>query len=312
MKRLTLSERLNDSLNMLDRHKTYILFKVLEGLVEDWNDLSPSEIWKEAENTLQVYIRHPHPSEAIALLQEAMRDRYSSFEIQGDVQQRSCEEVDITTCLVLNATLFLLNGLDDKERRFDQHNAALFQLISDHPLTARFLHSIKDNEPYLEEIMDQPQAHLLTSQKYQPPTQLTFDSMVKAIMCKAATKNGETIKSNAKGHAGSYPFYINAEIFCRAMDEMMEKEADMMMEYLDGSPCTLYLNKVGAFIGRTISMCIINNNSLQMTDMVFAFEQLSTNESSIRTSLSRIDKTYRFKLLMTTFEGYLRRHLLLG
>ena len=93
---------------------------------------------------------------------------------------------------------------------------------------------------------------------------------------------------------------------------MMEKELDLMMEYLNGSPSNLYLNKVCAFIGRTISMCVINDESLQMSDMVFAFEELSTNEKTIKSSLSRTAKTYQFKQLMNTFEGYLRRHMLLG
>ncbi len=310
MKRLTVSERLNDSINMLDKQKTYILFKVLERLGREGDDLSPAEIWKEAENALQVYIKHPHPTEAIVLLQEAMRDRYSSFEILGVVRRRSRRKVEITTDLVLNTTLFLLKDLCDKDKRFDQHRAALSQLINDHPLTAKFLSSIKDNELLLGEVKEQSHAQPLAMQQNQPPVQVTFDSMVKSIICKAATKNGEIIRSNAKGHVGSYLFYINAETFCKAMDEMMEKEADMMMEFLDGSLCNLYLNKVGAFIGRTISMCIINDNRLQMSDIVFAFEELSTNEKTIKSSLSRIDKTYQFKQLMTTFESYLKRHLL--
>ena len=312
MERLTVSERLNDSLRMLDNHLSFVLFKTLKGMENEYDDLSPSEIWKEAEDTLQAYIRHPHPTDAILLLKEAMSERYASFNTHGEIRHLTEQEADKTACLVFNATLFLLNDMEDKEDRYSSHKEAITQLIGEYPLTKSFLLSAENHIGLMEEGMRHHHTHPVARHGKQPPAQVTFDYMVKAIVCKAATRNGETIRSNAKGHAGSYPFYINADIFCKAMDEMMEKELDMMMEYLNGSPANLYINKVGAFIGRTISMCVINDQSLQMSDMVFAFEELSTNEKTIRSSLSRTAKTYQFRQLMNTFEGYLRRHMLLG
>lgn len=312
MERLTISERLDDSLKMLDSRSSFILYKTLKRFEKEYDDLSPSEIWKEAKDTLHAYISHPHPIEAIDLLEEAMHERYASFNIHGMVQQRSLEEANTTCCLVFNATLFLLNEIEDKDNSYTKHKEAITKLIGGHPLTVNFLNSIKEYAHLQLAEIKLPQTTPVILRPCQPPVQVTFDYMVKSIVCKAATRNGETIKSNAKGHAGTYPFYINADIFCKAMDEMMEKELDLMMEYLNGSPSNLYLNKVCAFIGRTISMCVINDESLQMSDMVFAFEELSTNEKTIKSSLSRTAKTYQFKQLMNTFEGYLRRHMLLS
>ena len=75
----------------------------------------------------------------------------------------------------------------------------------------------------LEEIVDDtvlaPEGKAVTSAP--PVEQETFADRVKAIMCEAATKNGQQIETSAKGHAGVYLYHINAEAFCKAMDEMV-------------------------------------------------------------------------------------------
>ena len=58
----------------------------------------------------------------------------------------------------------------------------------------------------------------------------SFAERVKAIMRKAATKNGQMVASNARGHAREYRFYVDAEAFCKAMDEMAAVYADKLRE----------------------------------------------------------------------------------
>ena len=311
MKKLTLSERLDESLKMLDNEQSYILFKTLEEVVGGLDDLSPSEIWSEASHTLRAFICHPHPTDAIQLLKEAMHERYSWFDTQGTVRQRTHEEADGTICLVLNATLYLLNDITDIDERYTLHKTAISDLIDNHPLTARFRSEAESNRLLHEGGLYLPRPCRPTLHGSEPPLQPTFDQVVKAIVCKAATRNGQTVRSRAKGHESDYAYFIDDAIFCKALDEMMEQDGGMMTDYLDGSLRNTPLNKVCPFIGRTIGMCLINNNSLQMTDVVFAFAELSTNEGTIRSCLSRASKSHSFKLLMTTFEGHLRRQLLL-
>ena len=68
-----------------------------------------------------------------------------------------------------------------------------------------------------------------------PVVQETFADRVKAIMRKAATKNGQQIETSAKGHAGVYLYHINAEAFCKAMDEMVITYGEKLKELLGGS-----------------------------------------------------------------------------
>ena len=194
MERLTISERLDDSLKMLDSRSSFILYKTLKRFEKEYDDLSPSEIWKEAKDTLHAYISHPHPIEAIDLLEEAMHERYASFNTHGMVQQRSLEEANTTCCLVFNATLFLLNEIEDKDNSYTKHKEAITKLIGGHPLTVNFLNSIKEYAHLQLAEIKLPQTTPVILRPCQPPVQVTFDYMVKSIVCKAATRNGETIK----------------------------------------------------------------------------------------------------------------------
>ena len=48
-----------------------------------------------------------------------------------------------------------------------------------------------------------------------------FTDRVKCIISRAATKNGQRIETSARGHAGAYLFYIDAEAFCKAIDRQV-------------------------------------------------------------------------------------------
>ena len=60
----------------------------------------------------------------------------------------------------------------------------------------------------------------------------TFADRVKAIMRKAAEKNGQRVESRARGNTGAYVYYINAEAFCKAMDEMVNTYGEQLEELL--------------------------------------------------------------------------------
>ena len=139
----------------------------------------------------------------------------------------------------------------------------------------------------LEEIVDDtvlaPEGKAVTSAP--PVEQETFADRVKAIMCEAATKNGQQIETSAKGHAGVYLYHINAEAFCKAMDEMVITYGDKLKELLGGTLNCLQVTKVCFFIGSVVRMHVINDVNLQTVDMLFAFERYYDNLQTVKAKL---------------------------
>lgn len=135
-----------------------------------------------------------------------------------------------------------------------------------------------------------------------------FIDRVKAIITMAAEKNNQTIKTNARGHAREYVFYIDSQLFCRTMDAFAREHSDKLMQYLEGSVHCVQVTKVCHFIGHILRMYIINDQSLQMADLLFAFKKYYTL-STVRVKLSKqTEETYEEKLLFETFRSVSRRY----
>ena len=135
----------------------------------------------------------------------------------------------------------------------------------------------------------------------------TFADRVKAIIRKAAEKNGQRIESLARGNAGTYLYRIDADAFCKAMDDMVSMHGAKLKAFLGGTMQNVQVTKVCFFIGQVISRQVINDSQLQLADMFFAFEtfyRLSTVQS--RLSVKRC--TDEENVLLGTFEGLLRKH----
>ena len=126
-------------------------------------------------------------------------------------------------------------------------------------------------------------------------------------MRKAAEKNGQRIESHARGNAGTYLYRIDADAFCKAMDDMVSMHGGKLKAFLGGTMQNVQVTKVCFFIGQVISRQVINDSQLQLADMFFAFEpfyKLSTVQS--RLSVKRC--TDEENVLLGTFEGLLRKH----
>lgn len=136
----------------------------------------------------------------------------------------------------------------------------------------------------------------------------SFAERVKAIMRKAATKNGQTIKSNARGHEREYKFYVDADAFCKAMDEMSAVYADKLKEMLGGTLATVQVTKVCAFIGHVIRMQVINDERLQAVDLLFAFEDYYSNLQTVQARLGDRNKSDDQDVALGTFQGLLKKH----
>lgn len=133
----------------------------------------------------------------------------------------------------------------------------------------------------------------------------TFMDRVKAIITKAATKNGQRVESNARGHAGAYLYNINAEVFCKAVDKLAVVHERELKEYLGGSMNNVKVTKVCQFIGHVVRMNIINDSQLQLTDMAFAFNCYYKSET-VRAKLSVKDLSYAEEDFFSFFKGLLK------
>lgn len=162
-----------------------------------------------------------------------------------------------------------------------------------------------DFEEVVEETKNEPAKQ---HTKVAPVAQETFADRVKAIMRKAASKNGQRIETSAKGHAGAYIYHVNAEAFCKAMDDMVNLYGQKLKEFLGGTLNCVQVTKVCFFIGHTIRMDIINDTNLQMADIVFAFEDYYDNAQTVKAKLGDKKTTSDQNVLLGTFEGLLKKH----
>lgn len=136
----------------------------------------------------------------------------------------------------------------------------------------------------------------------------TFADRVKAIMCEAAKKNGQRVESRARGNAGVYLYHINAEAFCKAMDEMVSTYGEKLKELLGGTLNCLQVTKVCFFIGSVVRMHVINDVNLQTVDMLFAFEGYYDNLQTVQAKLGDKKTSSDQKVVLGYFEGLLRKY----
>lgn len=101
----------------------------------------------------------------------------------------------------------------------------------------------------------------------------TFADRVKTIVRKAAEHNGLQIETKARGHARTYIFYIDANVFCTGVDKLEKEHTRDFMDYLGRDKKNVKVTKVCQFIGHVVRMQVINDANLQLTDMAFAFEK---------------------------------------
>lgn len=137
----------------------------------------------------------------------------------------------------------------------------------------------------------------------------SFVERVKAIMRKAATKNGETMKSNARGYEREYKFYVNADAFCKAIDDMVVAYSDKLKEMLGGTLATVQVTKVCFFIGQVVRMHVINDEKLQAVDLLFAFEDYYDNLQTVQAKLGQKNTTDDQEVVFGTFRGLLKKYI---
>ena len=174
----------------------------------------------------------------------------------------------------------------------------------------RFLKDDAEDAEY-EEVKDKKTStskEPVTDAQPSPVVQETFADRVKAIVRKAATKNGQRIETSARGNAGAYIYNIDAEAFCKAMDEMVRSYGDGLKEMLGGTMNCVQVTKVCSFIGNVIRMHVINDANLQTVDLLFAFEDYYDNLQTVQAKLGDRKTSSEQNVVLGTFEGLLRKY----
>jgi len=136
----------------------------------------------------------------------------------------------------------------------------------------------------------------------------TFFDRVKAIIRLAATKNGQRVESRAKGHVSFYTYYIDADCFCKALDELAQNEPKRLMDYLGGKKDNVQVSKVCFFLGHVLRLKIINDAYLQMKDVLFAFEKYYPNRTTLTGKLSDKDVSPELDGIIGDFKELLKSH----
>ena len=122
-----------------------------------------------------------------------------------------------------------------------------------------------------------------------------FTDRVKAIIRKAAERNGQRMETNARGHAGAYIFSIDAEVFAEGIDRLVLNHKSELKAYLGGSMTNVQVTRVCHFIGHVVRMHVVNDSKLQLTDMAFAFENHYRNLDTVKKKLSVKSLSYQEK-----------------
>ena len=94
------------------------------------------------------------------------------------------------------------------------------------------------------------------------------------------------------------------------MEQLALLYPDKLDNYLGGDLYNVNLNKVAPFIGGVIKKKVINTaQSIQRTDLYFAFKDYYKKKNSVITSISKSCNSNDDKLLFNTFETLLKKEI---
>lgn len=222
----------------------------------------------------------------------------------NDVVAEAMEAEDVS---VVNSllTYLLAHAFDTQDARLRQTCDSIKTAHKLRPFSS--MAASDYNIPGIQE-NDSPQEQARNRMAHYQEMQVTFADRVKAIVQKAASQNGQKIETKAKGHAGAYIFYIDADAFCKAMDKLVTDYGDKLKEFLGGTLNCVYVTKVCTFIGHVVRMNVINDSTLQMTDLLFAFTDFYDNPLTVKAKLGDKKANQDQDLFFGTFEGLLKKY----
>lgn len=133
----------------------------------------------------------------------------------------------------------------------------------------------------------------------------TFVERVKDIICQAAKKNNQTITSIARNNPHQYIFYINADAFCLAIDDIEKNHEKKLSDFLGGNLNNVQANVVCNFLGYVIKKYIINRNDIEFKHLLFAFSKFYNEDTANSRLTEEHEWTDGQKVFLGLFEGLL-------
>ena len=239
-------------------------------------------------------------------------ERYKTEKMKIGIRERPVEEVvedamcerdiSVVKSYLISLLTHAFDTQDDLLRKTcDEIRAA-------HNLMPSVRTPASDHNMPAHQDQSNPQQQAQERMKQYLQSQETFADRVKNIIKKAATKNGQTIETRAKGHTGTYLYKVDSDAFCKAIDEMVSLHAKKLEEFLSGSLNCLEVTKVCLFIGSVIRMHVINDMNLQTVDLLFAFEDYYKNKQTVKAKLGVKNTTDDQNVVLGYFEGLLRKY----
>jgi len=278
---------------------------------------------RKNNNELNPHVCNPQRTPLEIELQEQIAHKDKQIEVLTKENAKHCQDKEDLQCKVNSLTAECDYHKKNAQRNHYEQGANHYDHSVHKTLTihgdTRSEHNQKimseffGDHPPQEEVKPQPEPEVTEAGKQAAPTALTpeeaFAERTKAIVRQMATKNGESIETCAKGHAGAYIYYVNADCFCRAIDDMLQSDnRKYLSDYLAGSN-GLEATRVCLFIGHVLNMHLINDFRLQTVDVLFAFEKYYPSKNTIKNKLSLKDITGTQKLFFETFRSLLKKKI---
>lgn len=125
-----------------------ILFPTLRRISREYDDLTPAEVWNEALAFASRLKRMPRPDMMREEMEEMMHDEYICFETDGGIVERSEQQAQRTTFLVMVTMLYML-ATENKNLPGDPykpHCLMLAEATQNHELLQRFIDEVRETE----------------------------------------------------------------------------------------------------------------------------------------------------------------------
>lgn len=125
-----------------------ILYRTLHRLSKEYNELTPSEVWREACHFAAELKEMPRPDMMMDELKEMLLERYSEFKTIDYVIQRTAEEAERTTFIVMSTMLYILatENKNQPDNNYSQHCSMLAMATYEHELRERFQAEVRLTE----------------------------------------------------------------------------------------------------------------------------------------------------------------------
>ena len=161
-----------------------------------------------------------------------------------------------------------------------------------------------------EEVVDETKTETSAKPQVAPdiPPVDRFVNMVKAIVKKAATKNGQRIVTNTRAWQGEYVFFVDGERIAKMMDDLRKNYEKKIKEFLKPYQKCDGVMVVAPFIGQVLDIKELRAQDLQKSDLEFAFTPYYNNGASAVKRMSDKLDSEAAKLLLGIFQGLLRKY----